>query len=315
MNIAVDWSHTKGLATYDGTNSENHKTRASFLLWLRKIGQNTQKSVILEDGCPVSLILDIANEGNPVLLISNKATKRYRAEHGIPKSDEVDAKIIWELANSGAQLTQVSLDDDRLELRFLYRQFLRYQKTRIAVGNTQKNYSRYYRAKEPASGNGSPDDITPYDTAKKALERAEDAIMKRASGLVSTGQSKSMPSQPNIRGLHNRIWVGILATANPTDFKCLSSYLRFCGLTHDVKKSKNYNRHAKKLYHMLARLTRQYEDPEFKLMYDKCKADIQAKHPDYDEKHLHFAAVNRTATMLAKYIFRYVNGKILEAGE
>jgi hypothetical protein len=304
--IAVDWSHTKGLATYDGIKSENHKTRASFLSQLRKLGKNAEKSVILEDGCPVSLILDIANEGNPVLLISNKATKRYRAEHGIPKSDEVDATIIWKLANSGEKLTRAKPDPERLELRFLYRQFLRYQKTRIAVGNTQKNYSRYYGTKELASCNPSPDDTTPYDSAKDALKRAEYALMKKASRLVSTGQSKSMPPQPPIKGLADRIWVGILATANPVDFKCKSSYLRFCGLTQDVRKSENYNRRAKKLYHMLAEKVWYYENKDFRPIYDQCKADIHDKHPDYDEKHLHFAALIRTATYLAKYVFEYV---------
>jgi hypothetical protein len=313
--IAVDWSHTKGFATYDGTNSENHKTRASFLSWPRKLRQNAEKPVILEDGCPVSLQLDVANEGNPVLLISNKATERYRAEHGTPKSDEVDATIIWKLANSGIQLTPAKLDPERLELRFLYRQFLRYQKTRIAVGNTQKNYSRYYRAKELVSDNPSLDDTTPYDTAKNALKRAEYALMKRASRLVSTSQSKSMPPQPQFTGLADRIWIGILATANPVDFKCKSSYLRFCGLTEDVRKNKNYNRRAKKLYHMLAEKVWYHEDKDFRPIYDQCKADIHDKHPDYDDKHLHYAALIRTATYLAKHVFEYVKGEAIEAGE
>ena len=38
-------------------------------------------------------------------------------------------------------------------------------------------------------------------------------------------------------------------------------------------------------------------------------------HPDYKKEHVHYAALNRTATMLAKEVFRHFRGEVLEAGE
>ncbi len=109
----------------------------------------------------------------------------------------------------------------------------------------------------------------------------------------------------NIRGLGARLWVGILVTANPLTFKCLSAYLRYCGLTSDVVKQHNYKSHAKMLYHVLAQCILKQHDPQFRPIYDKCKADITLKHPDYTKLHIHNAALNRTATFLAKTMFQY----------
>jgi hypothetical protein len=106
-----------------------------------------------------------------------------------------------------------------------------------------------------------------------------------------------------------------VATANPADFKCLSAYLTFCGLTAAVIKSYNYSRHAGMLYHMLAEMVMRYADPTFRAMCDKCKADIAGKNQSYTKLHIHNAALNRTATMLAKHIFRHVRDAVVEAGE
>ena len=139
--------------------------------------------------------------------------------------------------------------------------------------------------------------------------------MTKLTPLVSGGKSKSVPSPPSIKGLGNRIWAGIVVTANPNDFKCLSAYLRFCGLTEDVIKNHKYNRHAKMLYHMLAEKVLQQGDPTFRPIYDKCKVDIADRNPSYTKGHIHNAALNRTSTMLAKHIFRHVKDTIDVAGE
>jgi len=105
--------------------------------------------------------------------------------------------------------------------------------------------------------------------------------------------------------LGKRIWLGLMVTANPRDFKCLSAYLRFCGRISDVIKSHKYNRHARMLYHMLAEGIMKQKDARFRPVYDKCKTDIAEKYPDYTKLHIHNAALNRTATFLAKEIFNH----------
>ena len=328
MKIAVDWSHTKGLTTYDG-KKVRVEDRRSLLERLKKLGKRGQESrlllesineihcptIILEEGCPASLISDLVLQGNQVHLISNRATEEYRVKHGIDKSDENDARIIWELANSGAKLRPVSLGDNWLQLYSLYKQYCRYQKARVAMQNMKKGYLRQFGEEESGSASHLSGDTAPYDIAIDTLKAKEDSVMKKLTPLVSGGESKSVLSPPSIKGLGNRIWAGIVVTANPADFKCLSAYLRFCGLTEDVIKNHKYSRHTKMLYHMLAEGILRQKDPTFRSIYDKCKADIVDKNPNYTKMHIHNAALNRTATMLAKHIFRHVKSTVAEVGE
>jgi len=328
MKIAVDWSHTKGFTTYDG-EKVRVEDRKSLLQRLKKLGNRGEESInllqsrylihspiiILEEGCPASLIYDILLTGSQVRMISNRATEDYRVKHGIAKSDENDARIILELADSGARLRSVSVDDNWIQLHSLYRQYVRYQKARVAMQLMKKAYLRYFGDEESGSAGQLSGDTAAYDTAIDTLRAREDSLMKKLTPLVSKGESKSMPTPPPIKGLGNRIWAGMMVTANPNDFKCLSAYLRFCGLTDDVVKSQKYNRHARMLYHMLAEQILRQSDRTFKPIYDKCKADITVKNPNYTKIHLHNAALNRTATMLAKHIFRHVKGTVSAAGE
>lgn len=169
-------------------------------------------------------------------------------------------------------------------------------------------------------------DLSPYDIAISTLHAREKTLMKRleaiAKGvpLFEVGEESNVRLQSNfndnppaIKGLGQRLWLGILVTANPSNFKCLSAYLRFCGLTSDVMATHKYNRHAKMLYHMLAEEVMKLKDPKFRAIYDKCKEDIRAKHEDYTKGHIHNAALNRTATFLAKEIYKTVAGESILA--
>lgn len=328
MQIAVDWSHIKGLTTYDG-KKVMVEDRKSLLQRLKKLGKHGEESlspvsssntlhsptIILEEGCPASLIYDLLLTGNQVQLISNRATEDHRVKHGITKSDENDARIMWELANGGAKLKSASLDDNWFKLHSLYKQYCRYQKARVAMQNMKKGYLRYFGDETSGSISQLSGDTAAYDTAIDTLKNKEDNLIKKLTPLVSKGESESVPSPPDIKGLGNRIWAGIVVTANPNDFRCLSAYLRFCGLTEDVIKNGKYNRHARMLYHMLAEGVVRKGDTTFRSTYDKCKADIADRNPSYTKMHIHNAALNRTATMLAKHIFRYVRDTVSETGE
>ena len=338
MKIAIDWSHTKDLTTYDG-KKVRVENRKALLARLKKLGdgdmggeskcdeQSNQHLhppvAIIEQGCPLSLLYDLLLISVEVKTISNRATEDYRREHGIVKTDEADAKIIYELAENGAKLTDVTLDDKLLQMKDTYHQYCRFQKARVAMGNMKKAHQRHYGAgesratvKQSIRSLHLAPDLSPYDIAIDTLKAREKSLIKKveeiAKGLPlfeargeskSNVQSKKTLKPPAIKGLGQRIWAGLIVTANPSTFKCLSAYLRFCGLTSDVIESHKYNRHAKMLYHMLAEEVMKQRDPTFRPIYDKCKADIAEKYPDYKKIHIHNAALNRTATFLAKHIY------------
>lgn len=352
--IAVDWSHTKGLVTFDGKKLriEDKKSLVKRLTKKDKDGEESIKAVksklalhspssilsedkgeeestgaiksmsvfhspslVLEEGCPTSLIYDLLRVGSQVYLISNRATQDYRVAQGIEKTDENDAKIIWELANNGTKLKQVSLNDRLVQMHSLYNQYCRYQKARVAMQNMKKGYLRHFGDGESKVKLKSMALVQPssdaFDIVIDTLKKKEGSLLQKLIPLVAGGeskyqiQSKDLFHPPTIKGLGDRIWAGIIVTANPADFKCLSAYLHFCGLTGDAIKSHKYNRHARMLYHMLADEIMKQKDPTFRPVYDKCKADIAERHPDYTKMHIHNAALNRTATMLAKAIFQY----------
>lgn len=324
--IAVDWSHIKGLATFDGKRSKIEDKRA----FVKRVGKMVEgesngiiksttpfqpPTIILESGAPLSLIYDLLKVGAEVKAISNRATQDYRISHNIEKTDEVDAKLIYELSQNGARQQSITLDDNQLLMYSLYNQYCRYQKARVANMLMRKAYLRQFgagesrrRLKSIHCAQPAPD-LFPYDIAIDVFKAREKTLLKELIRLERRESDVALKSEncfqrPSIRGLGSRIWIGILVKANPTDFKCLSAYLRYCGLTKDAVESHKYSRHARMLYHMLAEAILKAKDTEFRAIYDRCKADIAEKHTDYTKGHIHNSALNRTATFLAKRIYR-----------
>ena len=357
--LAIDWSHTKGLTIFDGKKAVvvdrksllkklagESKLALKSRLEVNPVSSGAEEEsieavkskdhlhssaplVILEQGCPLSLIYDILKTGSQVKTISNRATEDYRVEHSIEKSDENDAKLIYELANNGARLTPVNLDDDQIQLFDLYQRYKRYQKARVAMTNMRKAYvrqfgvgnlSREFKSSIPVNlspnsgGEGEsidliksrrvfnplPSDGTlPYDIGIDTLKAAENSCLKKIVKLAPP-----VPQSLKIKGLGPRLWAGIYITANPANFPKLSSYLRYCGLVDKEQLGTRWNRHARMLYHMLADEVMKLRDEKFRPVYDRCKADIAGRCPEYTKKHIHNAALNRTATFLAKEIYK-----------
>lgn len=336
--IAIDWSHTKDLTTFDGkkVRMETQKTLLSRMAResiqsVKSIPPLPSPSVVLEQGCPMNLIYTLVSHRVEVRLIDNKATEHYRKEYNIEKTDENDAKIIYELATNGLKTTLATPDTKMLQLTDLYHQYCRYQKARVAMENMRKAHKRQYglvggnlggESKSIDSLHLQPDFLA-YDTAIDTLKGKEKGLLKQLNEtmkrlpLTEMVGGKSIPREkstssvqpPTIKGLGQRIWIGLIVTTNPANFKCLSAYLRYCGLTNDAIVSHKYNRHARMLYHMLAEEVMKQRDPVYRPIYDKCKVDIATKHSDYTKGHIHNAALNRTATFLAKEIFANCEAK------
>ena len=329
MILAVDWSYTKDLTTYDGHNLRVESKKALLKRLPKLVGEESilkvkstvslhSPTIILEQGCPLSLIYDILQAKTQIKLISNRATQDYRIAHNIDKSDKNDARIIWKLAQNGAKLTPIDLSDSQLTMYVLYHQYCRYQKARVAMMNMKKAHCRQY----------GDADMSPYDNAITELKTKETGIMKQlckptrnadpsVSGDESMANIKSTRTfqPPDIKGLGERLWIGILMTANPINFKRLSAYLRFCGLTGDVIESHKYNRHAKMLYHLLAEEIVKWRDPKFRPLYDKFKEDMAVKYEGERKFRINNAALNRTATFLAKEIYWHCTNGGLDYSE
>lgn len=363
MILAIDWSHAKGLTIYDGKktsiidrktllkklagdsigrsksidsfNSASSRAEGESTLHVQsRRAFNPSARVILEQGCPLSLIYDLLKTGSQVNLIDQFAVKKYREAQGTEKSDKNDAMVIYKLTQEKLSLLRpVSLNDSQIQLIGLYQRYKRYQKARVAMVNMRKAYIRqfgegessgliksiaYFNPSPAIEGEGestatiksmrtfipSPSDGTlPYDIGIDTLKASENSCLKKIVKLAPP-----VPKALKIRGLGPRLWAGIIITANPANFPTLSSYLRYCGLVNLDQLDHKWNRHARMLYHMLAEEVMKRRDERFRPVYDKCKADIAQRYPEYTKRHIHNAALNRTATFLAKEIYHATTG-------
>jgi len=216
--ITVDWSHTKDLTTYDGKklrvetlkslcdritklNGGESKKNVKSSLILQPLGNDVvagesttylesklsvqPATVIIEQGCPLTIAYSLILAGAEVFTISNRETEDYRKEHSIEKTDENDAKIIYYLANNGVKSQPLTLNDKIMQLHDLYHQYCRYQKARIAMQNMKKAHQRQYRGWESTHNIKSafifhqPLDLLPYDIAIDTLEAREKSLIKR----------------------------------------------------------------------------------------------------------------------------------------
>ena len=153
--IAIDWSHTKGLTTYDGQKIRTETLKELSHMTEDKVGEESRlqikpnlafqlPTVVLEQGCPLSLCYALLRVGTTVSLIDNKATEQYRKANGIERMDENDARIIYELAQNGAKLQELNLTSKMIQLYDIYHQYCRYQKARVALQNMKKAHLRHY---------------------------------------------------------------------------------------------------------------------------------------------------------------------------
>lgn len=333
--LSIDWSHIKGSTVYDGKKASIVDRKSLLKKLAGGAGVNSPPVlVILEQGCPLTLIYDILKVDCRVSLIDQFEVKTYREAEGIEKTDENDAKIIYRLASKGAKLTPVNLDDKELQLLELYQRYKRYQKARVAMMNMKKGYIRQFGDGESTQGvkslptlNPSPaiggegestvvikstiafnlspsDGILPYDIGIDTLKAAENSCLKKIIKLAPP-----IPASLKIKGLGPRLWAGIYITANPANFPTRSGYLRYCGLVNLDQLDHKWNRHARMLYHMLADEIMKHRDERFRPIYDQCKRDVAERYPEYTKKHIHNAALNRTATFLAKEIWQSASGE------
>ena len=199
--IAIDWSHTKQLTTYDGKKVKQETLEALIKreskdgvggeskLKIKSATILQSPTFILEEGCPLRIAYKLLGIGK-VYTISNRATQDYRVEHSIEKSDETDARIIYELSQNGVKLKQIVLNDSDLQMYSLYHQYCRYQKARVAMMSMKKSHQRHFgdgdskvQLKSTTTSQPSPD-LSPYDIAIDVLKAREKIILKSLEKMV-----------------------------------------------------------------------------------------------------------------------------------
>lgn len=291
--LAIDWAHTKELVLYDGSKGSktDHKGLSKFL----------NHEVVIESGAPISLCWNIFRKTKLYYILPIK-TKKYRELHSIEKSDENDAKVIWELAQDKSNLIEASINQRQIRLAMLYHMYLTYQKAQYKLENQIRAAKQYYGD---------------YAEQLFGMELALEQLAPKHNGLLKEIDllAPKPPAQlTKIKGFGTRIWAGIICVANPQHSNSVNGYLKYCGyIDREVLKG-NFSHNAKLVYWLLAdQIIKQRTEP-YRSKYDEIKQAQGELHPDWLDKsgykegrgRIDNIARNRVGTMLAKDVYRIV---------
>lgn len=296
--IAVDWAYTKELVLFDGekTHKVDQKGLTKYL----------NQEAVIEAGAPINLCWNIFRKTKLFYVLPAK-TKEYREEHAIEKSDEADARVIWELARDKSNLTEASIDQRAIRLAMLYRMYLTYQKAQYSLENQIRAAKQYYG---------------PYAEQLFGMELALDQLAPKHDGLLREIDfiAPKMPAKlAKLKGFGPRIWAGIICVADPRQFNSVNGYLKFCGFIDRERLNNRFNRDAKLVYWLLTdQIIKQRTEP-YRSKYDEVKQMQSELHPEWLERsgwkegkgRIDNIARNRVATVLAKEVYRLVKASPL----
>lgn len=291
--LAIDWAYKKELVLYDGEKI----TRTDH----KGLGKYLNQEAVIEAGAPINLCWNIFRKTKLYYVLPTK-TKEYREEHGIEKSDEADARVIWELAQDKSNLIEASINQRQMRLAMLYHMYLTYQKAQYGLENQIRAAKQYYG---------------PYAEQLFGMELALDQLAPKHNGLLKEIELAA-PKVPvrlaKMKGFGPRIWAGIVCIADPRQFTSINAYLKFCGFIDREKLENRFNRDAKLVYWLLTdQIVKQRGQP-YRDLYDRIKQEQGELHPDWLNKsgykegkgRIDNIARNRVATMLAKEVYRLV---------
>lgn len=290
--LAIDWSHTRNFAIFDGEEAT--------IVPLSKLIDEAKRAdkVLIEAGAPLVVIYRLCRL-TPTYTVDATDVAKEREERGLSKyklgieDDLTDATIIYYLGKDRARL--VSLDADRLKLVYLYHQFIYAQKAWQKTLQLKKAMRRHF---------GDTDNATLF-----LLSQHEDEYERRMESLRKEVE-RFAPSPPDsvarIKGMSKWLWAGIVITADPRLFPTKSAYRKYLGLMNRESIKYKFSRNARKAYWLVVDQFIKQNTPIWRELYDDWKSKLGER-----EKytHPHSGALNRVATKFADFIWEEVNKK------
>lgn len=227
MKIYADWASTKEWVVLKEDSPEN--------------------LAYIETGCPKRVLLDKLDElgeNFKVYIIDGKETKRLRKERGLDKTDENDAELVKELANTNPELFIELKERNYLEIKaqFITSKYVKLTRIIAGIKNRRKAYEKEYGESEE------------FKEVIKPLEKEKRRLLKSVTPLfdVEAIALKNL----FVTGIGPAITSEICALAHPNKFKSINSYLKYLGFIDrsslPQKERWKYNRDAKSVYYQLA---------------------------------------------------------------
>ena len=286
--LAVDWSINRGFICFDGKE----------VYTFNKPEEIEAKCVLIE-AAPKSDIIDRI-KAETILICNTDATARLREELGYPKSDEVDAKVIWELYRREPSAFRVYRKETPIErmVRFYSRQLFVLEKFLNQVRN---QYSSFVREHGQAPGSIVERLIHKMEYEKECLE---EEMIRYASKFVEFRLLVS-----NFKGIGNRLAAEFVAVIGSLEKFTLNGLVRYCGVC--VRRTDKYSRRAKNVLlkerGIVSQLLLKKEEPYFSVYKDYKERKIKE---GYSKLHAERLARRKVARVFLRRFYRmYRNWK------
>jgi hypothetical protein len=294
--VAIDWGIKE-----DRTKIVNEKGE---LLKGKKFEDISDRTVLIEAGCPKLKLIDLCKRGCKVHVIAGEIIKDFRDEFGKPKlskydpkSHENDAKLILKYykLNGLKEFREFKpLSDAEGETIREGRHWIRINKMEIALKNQFKADKREY-------GKGA------YQSGVllfiKDLEKEKNRIERKIKKL----NPETFKRISEIPGVGDKTAARIIGENNPRNFNHLSEWLSYCGFTEKsyAKRCGKYNRRLKTIICYITKHSGiQYKtNKDLRTAYDLFRKEFESKGFD----HVHQKAWNRISTFFAKEIYWKAN--------
>ncbi len=249
-------------------------------------------SIFIEEGYSKNELYKVS-ERNRIFTVSGRLVKELRESQGISKSDQNDVFVLRQLVSSSPDLFREMSREDKQELhdKMTYSYYCKLTSLVSALRNKQTAFAKEFGRNLPQ-----------LDTVLDELEREKGRLLKYFNKFEACQRTLA------IHGVGVRYLGGILISADPSKFRSLSAYLRYCGLKASARRTWWYNKHVRSLYYQVSVSVVMKKDEHFYPLYLKIKADLSQRFPGYPKFRVDLMARNRLATFIAKRIYSEFNG-------
>lgn len=296
--VAIDWAIKKPIISYNGTDIKTFQNIDNFKVTINSI-------ILAEEGLPKSLF----TIDKTIKLVPGATVKQKREELGWDKSDENDAKTIYQLYRENQNLFRpLRKREIKLELlRKKVKTYIRYQKVEIGINNMNMSLIREY---------GSFDDINQLNSMNNVCKEREKRLRKDIEKILKVHFHNETKKLSAIKGLSYILIAKLLAFAGDIGrFNKFTEFKAYSGIAPQKGKYKEKDHKYSRNLQMILIGKKQICDEfimhrvePYRSIYDRYKERLTKERPDESKIHIDNMARRKIADKILLDIWEILKG-------
>lgn len=295
--IAIDMSHNKGYPVYDGSQITVYENIENI---------PTNDLILVEAGVKTKLLQETLK--TKVLYCNGRYVKRLRDSLNIPKTDENDAKLIFDLYTANPEhFHEIYYPTGNLAM--INRQY----KNRMSIIKARTKLKNRINAYEKEQAN--LDEIKILESNIKQLDKSEKLVISIMEKFIPSEIINEFDSICGVGKISIINMIGGLGDVSR--FKSRDAFLRYVGLVPNfVERDDDPDSKFKKIinpYRVIFTspadncIRQKHNDDTYYKIYEEYRNKI-----GHDEKYSHHRARRRIATIIAKKYYKFCKGQGLK---